>query len=356
MASTIPGSAAVGQPRPRENARRVLGIKVLGTGAYVPERLVRNEDLADLGCDSEWIVQRTGILERRHAGPDEATSDLAYQAMVRCLDAAGVAASEVDLIFVATMTPDHATPSTACILQARLGAIHAAAMDLNAACSGFTYALITAANFVRAGAYRRVLVVGADVMSRVINPKDVKTYPLFGDGAGAVLIGPADSGSEPAESTDEVGILAYQLGADGSGGDLLKVPACGSREPVTQAALEQERQYLQMDGRPVFKWAVRLVAESIVSLTEEAGLTLRDIALVILHQANIRIIDAAVSDLSLPAEKVFVNLDRFGNTSAASIPIALDEAVRQGRVKRGDRVLMCGFGAGLTWASCILTY
>lgn len=351
MASTVPHSQVGGAPRLQGRPRRVAGIRILGTGSYVPPKVVRNEDLAELGCDSEWIVQRTGILERRHALPEQATSDLAYEAVRRCLDAAETSATEVDLILVATMTPDHATPSTACLLQHRLGATGAGAMDLNAACSGFTYGLITGAQFVRSGAYRRVLVVGADVMSRVINPKDVKTYPLFGDGAGAVLIGPADS-----EGGDAPGILAYQLGADGSGGDLLKVPACGSREPISAEVLATERQYLQMDGRPVFKWAVRLVAESLVAMTEEAQLTLDDVALVILHQANIRIIDAAVSDLHLAREKVFVNLDRYGNTSAASIPIALDEACRGGLVRRGDPILMCGFGAGLTWASCCLRY
>lgn len=353
MASTIPGSSTLGQSLPQDSSRRILGVRVLGTGSFVPEKVVRNEDLAELGCDSQWIIQRTGIRERRHASPSQATSDLAWPAIQSCLEAAGVSGTEIDLIIVATMTPDYATPSTACLLQARLGATQAGALDINAACSGFTYALITGAQFVRSGAYRRVLVVGADVMSRVVNPKDVKTYPLFGDGAGAALIGPSEdsgTGGQP------IGILAYQLGADGTGGDLLKVPGCGSREPITPEAIEAERHFLQMDGRPVFKWAVRLVSESIVSLTEQAGVTLSDVAQVILHQANLRIIDAAIGDLNLPPEKVFVNLDRFGNTSAASIPIALDEACRTGKIRRGDLALMCGFGAGLTWASCLLRY
>lgn len=353
MASTIPNSSALGQSLPQDSSRRILGVRVLGTGSFVPEKIVRNEDLVELGCDSEWIIQRTGIRERRHAGLNQATSDLAWGAVQNCLESAGVPGSEVDLIIVATMTPDYATPSTACLLQARLGATQAGALDINAACSGFTYALIMGAQFVRSGAYRRVLVVGADVMSRVVNPKDVKTYPLFGDGAGAALIGPAE---EAGSGANPIGILAYQLGADGTGADLLKVPACGSREPISIAAIESERHFLQMDGRPVFKWAVRLVSESIVSLTEQAGVTLLDVSQVILHQANLRIIDAAVSDLSLPREKVFVNLDRFGNTSAASIPIALDEACRAGKIRRGELALMCGFGAGLTWASCLLRY
>lgn len=351
MASTVPQSHRQSEGQPRRGSKRLLGVKILGTGAYVPELVVKNEDLAELGCDSDWIVKRTGILERRHAVPGEATSDLAIAAAEDCLANAGVKGSDVDLILVATMTPDHYTPSTACLVQNHFGC-QAAAMDLNAACSGFTYALITAAQFVHSGGFRRVLVIGADVMSRVINPRDVKTYPLFGDGAGAALVGPDETpGSDEGSPR---GFLAYQLGADGSGGDLLKVPACGSREPPTVEAIENERHFLHMDGRPVFKWAVRTVAESLVSVMEEAQINSSEIAQVILHQANIRIIDAAVSDLDLPAEKVYVNLDRYGNTSAASIPLVLNETLRQGRVKPGDKVLLCGFGAGLTWASCVI--
>ncbi len=234
MASTVPQSHRQNEGQPRRGAKRLLGVKILGTGGFVPEKVVKNEDLARLGCDSDWIVQRTGILERRHATPEQATSDLAIAAAEDCLANAGVNGSDVDLILVATMTPDHYTPSTACLVQHHFGC-QAAAMDLNAACSGFTYALITAAQFVHSGGFRRVLVVGADVMSRVINPADVKTYPLFGDGAGAALVGPDDAGGSGEGSP--LGILAYQLGADGSGGDLLKVPACGSREPASVEAI-----------------------------------------------------------------------------------------------------------------------
>ena len=351
MARTLPEADLQKQTHHQRRGRQLLGVTILGTGSFVPENVVKNEDLVQLGCDSDWIVQRTGILERRHATADQATSDLAIAAAEDCLENAGVAPEEIDLILVATMTPDHYTPSTACLVQDHFGC-QAAAMDLNAACSGFTYALITAAQFVHSGGYRRVLVIGADVMSRVINPTDVKTYPLFGDGAGAALVGPGESLNE--DGLADVGILAYQLGADGSGGDLLKVPAGGSREPVTAEALEAGRHFLHMDGRPVFKWAVRTVAESLKSVMEEAGVNSSDLAQVILHQANIRIIDAAISDLDLPADKVHVNLERYGNTSAASIPLVLRETMQKGLVKPGDKVLLCGFGAGLTWASCVI--
>ena len=351
MASSVPQSRVSKQYQGLKRRKQILGITIKGTGSYVPANVVKNDDLASLGCDSDWIVQRTGILERRHAAETEATSDMAYEAAKRCLENAQVAASDVDLIVIATMTPDHPTPSTACIVQERLGS-QAAAMDLNAACSGFTYALMTAAQFVQSGGCENALVIGADVMSRVINPKDVKTYPLFGDGAGAVLVSRQVEGEQ--ESATPTGILAYELGADGSGGDLLKVPACGSREPLDQAGIEAGRQFLVMDGRPVFKWAVRTVAESLVSVMESANVTSDQIAQVILHQANTRIIDAALADFSLPEAKVFQNLEKYGNTSAASIPLALDETMRQGKLKPGDKALLCGFGAGLTWASCVI--
>jgi 3-oxoacyl-[acyl-carrier-protein] synthase III len=320
----------------------LAGIQILATGSYAPPQVVTNADLAALGCDEEWILQRTGIRERRKADDHIATSDLAREAAVRCLAAAGVHASELDLILVCTMTPDHTTPSTACLLQHQLGAT-CGAMDLNAACSGFMYGLVTAGQFVRSG-FRRVLVVGAEVMSRSIDPSDVRTYPLFGDGAGAVLVGPGSTMEGEAQ-----GLLSFNLGSDGSGAELLMAPAGGSREPLTPQALAAGRHFMHMDGRPVFKWAVKLVEEAMLEAMERAGVTSDQVAAVVLHQANARILDAAMSDLGFSPEKVIMNLDRYGNTSAASIPLVLDEAVQQGRIKRGDLVLLCGFGAGLTW-------
>ena len=358
--SVATSSAAASAQQPETSIRgpwgQLTGIQILGTGSYAPPQVVTNADLAALGCDEQWIEQRTGIRERRRAAPEVATSDLAREASLRCLAAAGVLASELDLILVCTMTPDHPTPSTACLLQHRLGAT-CGAMDLNAACSGFMYGLITAAQFVRSGMCRRVLVIGAEVMSRTVDPSDVRTYPLFGDGAGAVLVGPGiDSPSN--RSTDETssapstlpqGLLAFNLGSDGSGASLLCAPAGGSREPLSNESLAAHRQYMHMDGKPVFKWAVKLVEEAMLGAMERAGVTSDQVAAVILHQANARILDAAMSDLGFAPHKVIMNLDRYGNTSAASIPLVLDEAVRAGRIHRGDLVLLCGFGAGLTW-------
>lgn len=322
----------------------LTGFEVAATGAYVPETIVANEDLSELGCDSDWIVQRTGILERRKAHPDQATSDLAILAAERCLDNAGVAPADVDLILVATITPDHAAPSTACLVQRHFGCI-APAMDVNAACAGFMYGLVTGAQFLASGCYRNVLVIGAEVMSRTINPSDVKTYPLFGDGAGAVLLRPAD---------DSKGLLSYTLGSEGSGGDSLCIPSGGSRLPLTAENIAAGQHYLTMEGRTVFKWAVRVVADSCRDCLAHAGLGVDDLDLMILHQANIRIIDSAVSDFGIPREKVFVNLEQYGNTSAASIPLALSEALAAGQLKPGNRVLLCGFGAGLAWGTAVL--
>lgn len=360
------GATDESQPRPSTATRgrmgSVAGVRILGSGAYVPDNCVTNEDLAALGCDSEWIVRRTGILERRHAAEDQATSDMCYEAAKRCLQDAEVAVDEIDLILVGTITPDHFTPSTACHLQRRLGAF-SAAMDVSAACAGFMYAMTTAAQFIATGNARRVLVIGADLMSRLVDPNDKKTYPLFGDGAGAVLLGPDASVSGDAsdreggeKSGGPAGILSYQIGSEGCGGEMLCIPAGGSRLPLTEDVRQQGLQYLRMDGRNVFKWAVRVFDESAKDVMKAAGVNSDELALVVLHQANQRIIDSAVSDLGVTPEKVYVNLDRYGNTSGASIPLALDEALKEGRVRRGDYVLLCGFGSGLAWGTALIRY
>jgi len=324
----------------------LTGIQVLGVGSYTPDEVVRNEDLIELGYDPDWIVQRTGILERRRAAAGMATSDMAFEAAARCLEDADVDPSEVDLIVVATTTPDTLMPSTACLVQGRLGC-PAGAMDINAACTGFMYAMITAAQFVKTGSSRRALVIGADLMSRFLNPEDRGTFPLFGDAAGAVLLGAGES---------DQGLLSFTLGSDGDGADLLSVPGCGSREPASKSVIAAKRQFMQMEGRAVFKWAVRTISDTIIDVVSAADLTPSDIDLLVLHQANVRIIDAAVDCLNIDREKVVVNLDRYGNTSAGSIPLALDEARCEGRIEHGDNILLCGFGAGLTWGSAVLKW
>jgi 3-oxoacyl-[acyl-carrier-protein] synthase III len=324
----------------------LTGVQILATGAYAPETLLTNADLASLGCDEQWILQRTGIRERRKAAEHLATSDLALEAAARCLRNANFSAAKVDLILVCTMTPDHATPSTACIVQQALGAT-CGAVDLNAACSGFMYGLITAAHFVKSETFRNVLVIGAEIMSRTVNPQDIKTVPLFGDGAGAALVSTGDA---------QQGLLSFNLGSDGSGGCLLNIPAGGSREPITTETLQNKRQYMYMDGKPVFKWAVRLVTEALLGAMEKASVTSDNISLVLLHQANARILDAVINEIGFPKEKVLMNLDKYGNTSAASVPLVLDEANQAGKLKRGDLVLLCGFGAGLTWGVSLLRW
>ena len=330
----------------RSLLRSLTGIEVVGTGGYVPANVVTNEQLGELGYDSDWIIQRTGIQARRQLSQGEATSDMAFAAAEACLRDTEVDLGDIDLVVVATMTPDHKLPSTACLLQQRLG-LRAAAMDLNAACAGFMYALTTAAQFIKTGCSRYALVVGADSNTQLVNPADEKTFPLFGDGAGAVLLG----AGQPSQ-----GFRSYTLGAEGSGADLLMVPAGGSREPLGANELAAGRQFLQMDGRSVFKWAVRLLSDTISDVLLHGQASWDDIRVVILHQANLRIVEAAAEDLGIDRDKLVVNLDRYGNTSAASIPLALDEAHRTGQLKRGDQLLLCGFGAGLAWGTALLRW
>lgn len=328
----------------RAPLRRLMGVQILSTGSYVPDIVFRNEDLqAKLGFDPAWIVQRTGIRERRFAPPEMATSDLGIIAAQRCIDRIGAKVSDIDLVLCGTFTPDMSFPSTACLIQDKLG-IRAPAVDLQAACAGFMYALVTGMQFVATGCSKLALIVGADCNSRILNPKDLRTYPLFGDGAGAVLL---------AAGSQDQGLVSYTLGADGSGGNLLSRPMCGSRLPPNAELMAEDLHYLQMDGRAVFKWAVRLLDDSIREVLKDAKMTVADLSLLVLHQANIRIINAAVDVLNIPRSKMLVNLDRYGNTSAGSVPLALDEAFDQNRIHRGDNILMSGFGAGLAWGTGI---
>ncbi|MHB8369320.1 MAG: beta-ketoacyl-ACP synthase III [Leptospirales bacterium] len=315
---------------------------ITGTGSYAPSRVMTNDDFAAyLETNDSWIRERTGIRERRIAAEDESTSDLAVMAATKALAAAALSPSDLDGILLATATPDLLFPSSACLVQARLGASRAFAFDLNAVCSGFVYAMTVAKSMVESGAASRLLVIGSEVMSRSLDWSDRGTAILFGDGAGAVVV--------EASSVARRGLETFRVRADGRHWDMIHVPGGGARktgEPPT----------IRMKGGETFKMAVRQLQESVEEVLAASGVSASEISLLVPHQANIRIIDALAGRLGLPPEKVMVNIDRYGNTSAASIPVALDEAVRAGRVREGERVLLTAFGAGVTWGSGLLTW
>ena len=323
--------------------------RIVGTGSYVPPKVLTNADLEKLvDTSDEWILTRTGIVERRIAPEEEATSDLALPAAQAAMEAAGLDPADLDMILVATITPDMPFPSTACVLQDRLGARRAGAMDISAACSGFVYGLAVADGLIRAGTARTVLLLGAETLTKVVNWQDRNTCVLFGDGAGAVVLR-ADEG--------ERGVLSTHLYADGSKGSLLILPGCGSRHPVSHAAVDAGLAKMQMNGgNEVFKLAVRAMEDAALTALKRHGLEVSDIDHLITHQANLRIISALGQRLGVPDAKVEVTIRKYGNVSAASIPIALDEAVRAGRVKAGEIVLVCAFGGGLTWASSLIRW
>lgn len=325
-----------------------IPVGIRGTGMYVPERILTNKDLEQMvDTNDEWIVSRTGMKERHIASAGQASSDLAYEAALEALANAGISAAELDLIIVATITPDMAFPSTACILQNRLGAKKAAAFDLSAACSGFIYGLANATALIGSGQYKNALVIGAECLSKITDYTDRNTCILFGDGAGAVVLGEVPQGR---------GFRSFELGADGSGGELLRSSAGGSRDPVSQRVLESKSQYIYMAGKEVFKFAVKIMGSAAEEALRKAGVDKSEIDLLIPHQANIRIIQSALERLELPESKCMINLNKYGNVSAASIPIALAEAVRENRVKEGDTLLFVGFGGGLTWGSSVLIW
>ena len=324
-----------------------MGVRIAGVGKYVPDAVLSNDHLhARLGFDSDWIVKRTGILERRHAAPEQATSDLCVLAAEDCFRQTGYTAADCDLLVLGTFTPDMSFPSTACLVQDRLGLV-GPAVEVEAACAGFMYALITGATYVLSGASDRALIIGGDTNSRVLNPDDIRTYPLFGDGAGAVIL---------ERGTPEQGILAYSMGSDGSGGPLLQRESGGSRLPPSAADITAGRHFLSMDGRAVFRWAVSILCDTIQDVLNHAQLTPADVDLYVVHQANIRIVNAATDVLHIPRSKVFNNLERYGNTSAGSIPIALEEAAAEGRVKPGELAVLSGFGAGLAWGTALVRW
>jgi len=321
---------------------------ITGTGSCLPERVLTNAELEQMVATSDaWIRTRTGIRERRLADTNVAASDLAVPAALKALAMAGVPAAEVDLIIVTTVTPDTLFPATACLVQERLGAGRAAAFDLSAGCSGFIYGLATAGQFIASGFYRTALVISVEVLSKITNWEDRNTCVLFGDGAGAVVLQAVPPGE---------GILGLHLGSDGSGGNLLTLPAGGSRLPASNSTIQERLHTIQMNGPEVFKFAVRVMVEASLKALKAAGLGKEDVDFLIPHQANIRIIEAATKRLELRPDQVYVNLDRYGNMSSASIPVALDEAYREGRLKPGDRVVLVAFGAGLSWGAAVLKW
>ncbi len=320
---------------------------IIATGSYVPPRVLTNFDLEKMvDTSDEWIRTRTGIVERHIADPDVATSDLAIKAAQAALDIAGMDAGELDLIIVATVTPDMLFPCTAAIVQQQLGPTMTA-FDLLVGCTGFVYGLAVAREMVSSGAYDRILVCGAETLSRITDWQDRRTCVLFGDAAGAAIVGPVEEGH---------GILEYALGNDGTNADSLKIPAGGSRMPATQETVANRMHYLMMNGPEVFKFAVRVMVESSEKVVQRAGLQMSDISYVIPHQANMRIVDAAAKRFNLPYERFARNGERYGNTSAATIPLALDEAVRASTIKPGDLVLLSSFGAGLSWGSMVMRW
>ncbi len=327
---------------------RLRPVGIVGLGTAAGEDLLTNSDLEKMvDTSDEWIRTRTGIGTRHISKPETATSDLAYRAAVEALADAGLTGADLDLIIVGTVTPDMPFPSTACLLQSRLGADHAAAFDLNAACSGFIYGLAAGRQFVATGMYDTVLVIGAETLSKITDYTDRSTCVLFGDGAGAAVLRPVGEGE---------GILSTVLGADGGGGELLMQPAGGSRRPATHETVDQRLHYIHMSGGDVFKFAVKVMGEAADAAVERAGLTRADVDVLVPHQANRRIIDAAAKRLGLPEDRVVINIGEFGNMSSASIPVALHEAVRSGRIKRGDVVVLVAFGAGLTWGSAAIRW
>lgn len=321
---------------------------ILGMGFYVPEKVLTNYDLEKMVETShDWILERTGIKERHIAAPEQATSDQALIAARKALEDAGIEAEQLDCIIVATETPDTKFPSTACFLQDLLGAKAAAAFDLSAGCSGFVYSLSVANSMITSGLYKHILIVGAETLSRIMNWKDRNTCVLFGDGAGAAVVGEVPEG---------YGILSVEMGADGSGGKFLQMPAGGSRKPASHETVDNNEHYIFMDGSEVFKFAVKIMASASKKVMDKAGISSEEVDLIIPHQANTRIISASAKRLHVPEEKVFVNVDRYGNTSAASVPIALCEARQQGLVKKDDKIVLVGFGAGLTWAAVAMKW
>jgi len=322
--------------------------KISGLGAYAPDKILTNVDLERMvETSDDWITTRTGIKERRILEDGANTSDLGAHAARQAIRRAGMKPEDIQLIITATATPDMPFPATSCIIQDKIGAVNAAAFDMQAGCSGFVFALSVGSQFIKTGAYERVLVVGADALSRVTNWEDRNTCVLFGDGGGAVVLTPGE---------EDEGILSFHLGADGSGGDFIKLPAGGSQYPVNHDAVDHKHNKIQMEGSEVFKFAIKIMANAANEAISDAMLNVEDVDLFVPHQANLRIIESAAKRLNISMDKVFVNLNKYGNTSCGSIPLALNDAMSQGRLKKGDIAVLVGFGSGLTWAASTIRW
>ncbi len=322
--------------------------RIVATGSYVPEKVLTNFDLEKMvDTSDEWITERTGIKERRIASPQQATSDLAYEASISALKKAELKAEDIDLIVVATVTPDMLVPSAACILQMKLGAKNAVAFDINGACTGFLYALSVAEKFIKTGASKRALVIGAETLSRFTDWTDRSICVLLADGAGAVILEPTDK---------EEGIEVIDIFSDGTLWDFIHMPAGGSKMPVDENVLRERLNYIKMKGNETFKVAVKTLEEVVDATLKKGGIKSSQLSLLVPHQANIRIIQAMAKRLDLPLDKVMININKYGNTSAASIPIALDEAYELGKIKRGDYIMLAAFGAGLTWGAALIKW
>jgi len=328
----------------RQNQRA----SITGIGSYLPSKVLTNYDLEKMvDTSNDWIIQRTGIKERRIVENGVTTSDIATQASLRAMEDAGVSPKDLDMIITSTITPDHIFPSTSCYIQQKIGATRACAFDILAACAGFIYAMSIGQSFINSGAMKTVLVVGAECLSKITDYTDRATCVLFGDGAGAVIIQ-----RNPVKHE----ILSSSLAADGSEADVLIMPGGGARNPASLESIQQRMHYIQFKGKEVFKLAVNNITNLILETTKENGFTLEDIDLIIPHQSNLRIIEATMEKLGLPMEKAFVNIDKYGNTSSASVPIAIDEARKDGRLRKGDIVMLVAFGGGLTWGSSLIRW
>ncbi|BDU50378.1 beta-ketoacyl-ACP synthase III [Haliovirga abyssi] len=328
--------------------KKLKSVGIVGLGSYLPEKVLTNKDLEKIvDTTDEWIKSRTGIEERRIAAKEEATSDLAIKAAKKALEDANVSPEEIDLVIVSTITPDFAFPATAAIVQDKIGASNAAAFDLEAACTGFVYGLAVGGNFIATGMYKKVLVIGSEALSRIMDWEDRNTCVLFGDGASAAVLG---------EVEDGYGLLSYDLGADGSGGHTLDQPGGGSRNPASDETVNKKMHYLRMKGKEVFKFAVTALPKTTLKTLENLNMTPDDVDLYVPHQANVRIIEAAAKKLKQPVSKFHMNMNKFGNTSSASIGIALDELYKNDKLKKGDNIVLVGFGAGLTYGSCLIKW
>lgn len=323
-------------------------VGIIGLGSSLPEKILTNQDLEKMvNTSDEWIVKRTGISERRILEKDEQASTLAIKAAEKALKSSGLDASDIDLIIVTTDTPDYLTPTTSCLVQGAIGAKKAAAFDLNAACSGIVYGMTVAEQFIKTGYYKYVLVIACEGLTKVVDWEDRNTCVLFGDGAGAFMMGPVEEG---------YGMLSTEIGAEGTSSDLITVPCCEISEDDLQKRLHKNKRVLWMDGKEVFKFAVKIMPEAAMKVINDAKLKLDDVKLIVPHQANIRIIEGAVKRLKIPKEKVYTCVQRYGNISSASIPVALDEIVREGGLKKGDNIVLVGFGGGLTWAATLIKW